>query len=337
MKKNYKLLAFILLPFSSIAQPTVLNAESYILGTTIKRVICDSTGAGPSGASQIWNFMSLNPTGDTMRIQNIAPLTVNPFPNANIAQSFPNDTMYSHLQQTATQTWYWGDLDSSSLNASIYYSNPLLVMGRPFTYMDTASDSFAYTTNYMGLPVTATGAVFIEADAYGTLTLPNGTFNNVLRVKTTRNEADSLTGVGMEYITITSYCWYSDTSHSPLLRIDSIVATGLYNLEFVDVQYLHSQTPTASVGQLPSSSRINLDAHLDNSGLLLNGQLENGRHYEMALFSVNGQKVYETSFAASGAEHRFVPAADLSAGSYILSIRKKGEFASLTTIKLVKQ
>jgi hypothetical protein len=335
MKKRYAFLSFLLLPVLASAQPVMQNAENFLQGTIVKRVICDSVGHDTAGTNMTWNYANLTSTGDSQSIWNIAPLTVNPFPQANICQEFPADSLYAHLEQTLTETRYWGSLDSSSNDGSIYYTNSLRVMKRPFTYGDTLSDSFAYTTNFSGFPVDAVGSVYGEADAWGTLTLPTGTFNNVTRVKMVRNEVDSLIGIGSIYVHITSWIWYGDTARSALLRIDSIEVTGTATLSYTDVQYLYSQTLATSVNELPAASKIRLDAHLDNSGLLLNGELEANRNYEMALFNIAGQKVYDNSFRAAGAQHRF--ATDVPAGSYILTIRRKGEMATLTTLKLVKQ
>ena len=75
----------------------------------------------------------------------------------------------------------------------------------------------------------------IKADGYGTLTLPNGTFNNVLRVKMHQVEWDTLIQFGSitKFETFT-YLWF-DVQHSAAL---------------LKVNYVHSDIQSKSVSYL---------------------------------------------------------------------------------------
>jgi hypothetical protein len=293
--------------------------------------MCDSVWAGPAGANQTWNFSGLTSTGDTSVHVNVPPVTNNPFPLANIAQHNEKDSTYSHLQQTTTATYMWGDIDSSTNGLSIIFSDSRLVIERPFTFGDNAADTFAYTVD----TETGSGVLAMEADAYGTLMLPHDTFNNVLRVKT--ESFDTVAGTVNTIISTTSYSWYADTSRAPLLRIDSFnVIIGFISFTSTDVQYTIPYVQPTSVGKIPVAEKIAVNAHLDNTGLVLNGSLENGKQYELALYSINGQKIFGSNFTANGATQRFAVDNGLASGNYILTIHRKNQLSTLTAIKLNK-
>ncbi len=338
MKKTYKLLAFLILPLSAAAQPTLTTPEFYnTAGTVVKRIICDPIAPGPSGANQIWDFSGLSETGDTLTQIVGQPVPGNPFPSANVSLYNPTDSIYTHYEQTTTETLQWGAVDSTSDPANVIYTDPMLMMRRPLTYGDTATDSFAYYSDFGGIMLNAEGGLSVEADAYGTLYLPYDTFTNTVRLRIHHQEQDSIDGIGNLIFDIVFYVWYSNDHSSALFRVDSLTVSGLANDTFVDVQYLLTEGVVTGIKNVASAKKIDCAVHLDNNALLLTGNLENGKQYEVALFGINGQQVYKSGFVASGSEQRFAIDNDLSSGTYILTIRQKGNIGSFSTIKVVKQ
>lgn len=339
MKKTYKLLAFLILPLSAAAQPTLTTPELYnTAGTLVKRVFCDPVAAGPAGANQTWDFTGLSETGDTLTQLVGQPVPGNPFPSANLSLYSPDDSFYTHYEQTTVETWQWGMIDSSSNQASTIYSDPMLLMRRPLTYGDTATDSFTYTSDFGGgITLAASGGLSVEADAYGTLYLPYDTFTNTVRIRVHHQEQDSIDGIGTLLIDNVFYIWYSNDHSSALLRVDSMVISGLIDDSLVDVQFLASEAVVTSVKNVNVPKRIECNAYLGDNGLLLNGNLENGKQYEVALFGINGQQVYKSGFVATGTEQKLAVDKNLSSGTYILTIRRKGDMNSFNTIKVVKQ
>lgn len=336
MKKYYNVMVALMLPVSAMAQPVITSAENNTIGTVVRRLVCDPVSAGPGGAAQSWNFSNLTPTGDTIVAYNIAPIPGHPFTGANLAQSNVSDSTYSHFEQTSNETILLGMLDSSGNNASITYDDGMLLMRRPFTYADTATDSFSFTTNFSGFPVYAAGGLAINADGYGTLYLPNDTFTNVLRVRIETHEQDSIDGIGNVFIDNVYYVWYSNLHSSPLLRVDSINISGMASLNVVDVQYFLMETPTTGINTLPAQ-RQSFSANLQGNSLLLAGELHRGRNYEVGLFSVDGRKLFGTNFAADESNPRFNIAAEMPGGTYIVTLRKMGDSGSFKAIKIVKQ
>lgn len=337
MKKTYKLLAFLILPLQAIAQPVLNNAAYYSTNTVLRRVVCEPVAPGPSGANQIWDFSQLIATGDTMVGFVMPSIAGNPFPSPDFAIHDPGANTYTHFLQTGTETQQWGIIDSTNPEYSIINTDPILTLRRPLTYGDTATDIYFYSTSNTGFPVLAWGDLSYEADAYGTLYLPNDTFTNTVRVRMVYHQQDSLIGLGNLYYDYAFYVWYSDESVSPVLRVDSISITGVASLQTVDVKYLLKEADLADVEDVLNAGRLRCSAYLSDNGLLVNGSLENGKQYEVGLFGINGQQVYKSHFVASGTEQRFAIDNTLGSGTYIVTIRRKGDMGSFNTIKVVKQ
>lgn len=330
------LFSLLILPFHAFAQPTLNNAENYAIGSTLKYVNCNAVAAGPAGANITWNFGNLTAIGDSTTIWVIAPPTTNnPFPGAEFVLHY-DDSSYIYYDTSLNEINMIGLVDSSIGNfGNMGYSNPMLVMPRPIDYLDNTADSFYNTGVFLGFSFTGAGGVMMEADAYGTLQLPNDTFSNVLRIKTYTEEEDIITGLGTLNTKIASYTWYVDTLAGAILRIDSMKFTGAYNDSSVDVSYYYIDHPT-SVNETKATQKMNVSASFAGNDLLIVANFEAGKQYELNVYSLNGQKVYNSSFAGAAQQQRF-ELGDVSAGTYIVALRKKGDLRSMTAIKVVKQ
>ncbi|MBL7718734.1 MAG: T9SS type A sorting domain-containing protein [Flavipsychrobacter sp.] len=333
MKKQ--LLAALLLPVTALAQPTLSHVENYTIGTTLRFINCDPAAAGPAGANQTWNFGNLSSLNDTATVWVIAPPTTNnPFPGAEFVLQ-DDDSSYLYYDTSATEINMIGLVDSSTSNfGNMGYSNPMLIIPRPFTYMDNAADSFYNQGTFLGFSFTGAGGTMMEADAYGTLQLPHDTFTNVLRIKTYTEEEDMITGLGMLNTRIASYTWYIDSIPGALLRIDSMKFTGAYNDSSVDVQYYYNAQPTG-LGEV-KAHKLQAAAGITGNELVLSASFEQGRQYEAAVYSLNGQKVYSTAFPGASGTQRLTMGSDLAAGTYIITLRRKGDFRSQVVMKVVK-
>lgn len=109
-------------------------------------------------------------------------------------------------------------------------------MKRPITYMDTYTDT--YTTHYTaaGFDFSGTGHCTITADGYGKLILPNGTYNNVLRLRIVETQQDTIIQFGTTVnVTTTIHVWFDGVHTSALLKLDSTHASTFSQTE---VSYL---------------------------------------------------------------------------------------------------
>ena len=332
-----KLLTILLLPLSTLAQPIVQNAEHYTIGTTIKYITCGPIGAGPAGINQVWNFTGLSSIGDTQTNWITAPPTNNAFPTADFVIN-DEDNTHTYVNSTTTESVNLGMLDSTT-GDTVDYVTGQLRMKRPFTYLDTAVDSYSYVSAFGTMPLYAEGNQHFKADGYGTLYLPNDTFLNVTRVRIVFYERDSIETLGNIDINGIMHVWYSDTGAAPLLRVDSLhissTIIGFPTIDTMDVRYLYTEQPTA-IANPSQQVPVLVTGHLASNTLSLTGNFEQGKQYDIAMFGMNGQKVYGNSFTGSNTTQHF-NTGDLSNGVYIITVRKKGDIASTNVIKVVKQ
>jgi hypothetical protein len=128
----------------------------------------------------------------------------------------------------------------------IYYNDPAKLIEYPFAFSDNFTDTYSGSYEMEGMFVKQSGTIEKIADAWGTITTPAGVFENVLRLKTTRNEIDSMWMDDMFlWRTVTlfkDYEWYTSNSRSPVFAITisssalvndtiSYFSTGMTNIE----------------------------------------------------------------------------------------------------------
>jgi len=91
----------------------------------------------------------------------------------------------------------------------------------PFSYGDRFSDPFAGITWYSGRSRNdVTGIYSVEADAYGTLILPDRILGNVLRVKTVRKSLQT-SPCGSTVSNSVKYYWYAPGYRYPVMMTGS--------------------------------------------------------------------------------------------------------------------
>ena len=218
--------AFLLLLLSSSiapAQAPVLQPSDFIpvIGEEFPGHTFDSTTAatfipGPAGPNQTWNHSGVTTEKtDTVRI--ISPT------------STPSTNDYSGSQQCHFHTvdgsyhFYKTDVNAMSLSGLLYtngldipHSNPEDYIRFPMTYNDNYTDSLAATAVFQGVTYHRKGMVEVTADGYGSLVLPGGTYNDVLRVRYLENITDS-SSVGIFVHVREIYVWILPGFHYPIL------------------------------------------------------------------------------------------------------------------------
>ena len=202
MKKIYLVLLFCL-PVFLIKAQTIVKSDLPSAGSTYI-LAGDSTYNGPipiPGANRSWDFSTLkNLEQDTVSYISITstPYEAN-FPNASLANhDIVNQTYAFYISDT---TGFYLDGIISPVGTATYDPNPQMIMHVPFSYSDTSSNlgrSELYTTiadslgNPLNLKIVITINSNFKADGYGTLTLPSGTYTDVLRVRIDEFSSDSV-------------------------------------------------------------------------------------------------------------------------------------------------
>lgn len=307
MKKHYLALLAFAFPFLTNAQPTINNAENYSVGEEIHYQITTTTAPGPSG-HQTWDFSALPDTG---------------VGTVDIVQTDSNGGVIV------------GGIDFMLTSSTSYmisnglanYTPGALYAKRPIAYNDVANNSFVDTT----LAGHGSGTCDLLVDGWGTLKTPAATYTeNVLRVRLAMHQVDSgIINLTTDHV---YYLWYADNHHAPVFRVDSI--TTLLGTQST-TQYLTADFPTAvpSVNYASQNTTVNLSGNK----VTLNASLEPNKSYEMNIFNIAGQKVYQNSFTATGSTQCFALNRDLPAGTYVVSFVKKNGTATPIILKTIKQ
>lgn len=344
MNKFVRILFACLLPFGALAQPVINNAEGYDIGDVISFGNCGGVAAGPAGAAQVWNFAGLAQS-DVVTLQVLATPPSSVYRNADRLEKFSDGVNY-FMRILPGQNYIAGMIDSSFIgnNDSATYLDNVQSVVRPFSYGSVATDNFTLQTfkkDVVG-KVAGTGTIVLTGDGYGSLQLPNGTFNDVLRVKVNEQSSYQLgPGGGTIDQTIHTYKWYNNTSKAPLLRIDSLVGT--YHPKtgpditqsLVKVRYLLSAKNVTSV-PVTDRQNANYSANIQNNQLTLFGSFDHNQAYVVMMYNSIGQKVFSESFTANSKEAKFDIGCEISSGMYVVYLLKGNEIGLGEVIKVVK-
>ncbi len=282
---------------------------------------------GTTGSAQTWNFSGLTPinANDTTKTQYIPRNATMPFPSASAVMKEGND--YTFYQYATDGVYELGSLDSSGTPPdTITYTNTKKVMQHPITYTQMFTDSFALS----GGADSGVGIITDTVESFGTLILPYDTFENIIRMRITEMVDGTVSGIPVSVRRV-SYRWYDKSHQAPLLKLDSVDIGGSKSQE---AYYLLEEDPVliSDVTITPLDIRA---AFAGNNIVLAEGTVS-GNTYELALYNINGQKIYTTHFEG-GARTVFDTGMELSPGLYILTVMDRERHGTAGITKLVKQ
>lgn len=313
------------LPIVSFAQPIVETNEYYHIGDLINQVRCNATSvaAGPGGANVNWDFSTLMPSGGIAKTV-VAANTSSEFITSNLMITLP-DGSKEYMQENNTDSYVDAIADLSGIT-------------RRYTFFDLARRPMTYNTNFIDTyrmvittPSTiGTGIVTQNGDGYGTLKLPTGTYDYVLRIKRTISEMDSVGGSLSGYLNTVTYMWFDTVHSAPLFRIDSASdVTGTA----VTAMYLASTTGVKN----QNNTATPVKGYLDNNKLILTGNFEDNKEYEVILYNIIGVKQLHEQFVGRSNSQQFDVINQLAPGVYIIDVTEKASPESRSIIKIVKQ
>lgn len=198
-----------------------------------------NTTISAGGANQNWNYSSLlNNYPDTFGF--VSPSSTpyaNLFPMSGMAAVDPAGNGYAYYSSNISGLYFNGFTDGT---LTIMYQQPRLIFPTPITYNDSRNDVGRYQldTTYIDTSGNSFNVRIIQrietaslCDGYGSLDLPNATYNNTLRLKITSIQYDSilvdLLGLGIytpfqsSSTTSSSYNWVKAGPNAILMTIDS--------------------------------------------------------------------------------------------------------------------
>lgn len=286
MKNLYFLIIIACCSTSLIAQPVITESITPNIDDqwTITFLETNNFDPGATGANQTWDFSGIDLTNAIdLNIQVLDPaMTLG-------GDNFPNASFVWYLQGFEVYEFYAANSDSISLVGGASINNGEIDFLTIFTNAEDGmhlplnfGDAYTYDSNFdqylFGNFLSSqsrTGNV--EADGYGSITTPNGTYENVLRLKV------SETSFGF---TTTQYAWFD---------VDNFVPVFLY--EFSDdpelEPTLYFSTPNI-VNSLSSitSNHLKWHAWVNQSENSIQIELPSVEHSDLAtlqLFNIEGK------------------------------------------------
>lgn len=287
MKKIYTLLLLSAGIIPAIAQPTLTSSMNFQPGDMFSFTNMDTVGVTPgaSGANVTWNFASLTSgsTGSLIYVDAATTPNASTFPNADVAAVDASSTYqyYSTGSILADEGIYGG-------TTYITYSDPANFLVFPVSYNDTYTDNFSGSGSLGGNPVTRTGTTTTTADAHGTLILPFGTYNNVIRLKTVQSNT-TVTSFGNIIQDITYYQWYDGTYKFPILQI--MYSTSTFMGTTTPANSVLTSTPTTGIKEATNERSFAMYPNPATSSITIN----NGNDVieSVSILSLNGSVALE--------------------------------------------
>ncbi|MEL7531022.1 MAG: T9SS type A sorting domain-containing protein [Bacteroidota bacterium] len=351
MKTFFSLICCLSLTTFVWAQATI-NANTVLnIGESAPvKLGLDYWNPGPAGANQTWDFSALghNQTWDWQFYDPTTTVFADSFPSANMAFALPvanSPESWSYYRFANDSLQYLGSASILSATDStgfyqILEEDPDLELVFPFTYETSVSDQ-AHGVQW----VDAGGMTFEQTrdkittrtvDAYGSLTTPYGTFNNVLRVRTTESIADTLRTIipVASSQEIVRYTWYSADERYVLMHMDSIAVLS-FGLP-VDINHAHmfrAGEITTSLEQDRLAAQLALKAFPNptRERLSLSFELEQPQKVSIRLSNIIGQDLIreDLDYPSIGERRHELDVSMLGPGYYLLSVQTELGVASL--------
>ena len=227
--KKMLLWVFVLVFLGAVAanaQPTLTAANmNAVIGDSYKQQYL-KTGNIPApvtgGSNQTWDYTMVK---DSVGVGDIFTYTAptglpgaTKFPNATIAAYAASSYSYQYYKTTAKDFGYLGSCGKTSLKIT-RFTPQLTALAYPLTFNSIYNDSATLQDDSLPAGYNIIYHITLNADAYGTLKMPKGTYNNVLRVAETYQYDYFFNGTPITSGSTTNYFYYSPGSHSPLLTL----------------------------------------------------------------------------------------------------------------------
>ena len=169
---------------------------------------------GPAGERQNWDFAQISKSNKGCFFEALDPTLSqfrDSFPNATVyficrdtspaGQIVENHTFYRYLESSAlfegTVSLSISDPDFDSIFT--VFTDPQTFLTFPYEYLGTFTDEYSarvttYTQNQQ-FTVQSSGSLTSRVDAFGTLTTPVGTFEDVLRISRSEISNNEVAGI----------------------------------------------------------------------------------------------------------------------------------------------
>lgn len=310
------------------AAQTVITSENVPSAGTnyIRGIDNQPLGIDPGvpGPGQTWDFTSLvadEIIGYAYTTPSATPFPDH-FPGANLALQ-STDTAYSYLYYDPDVYELQGVVVEAEGEEYVFdYIPDMIVMNFPFGYGNQFSQDYFFEWVFAGTGDSVRIKNYItksvEADAFGTVTLPAGTFN-ALRASVTQISKDSTWAqvlgnwmlISTTISTTNYYEWYTDDPAVDIMLVSLTYDESWSNLE--SAEYFRD----SFVGIEPAAgiTAISVYPNPANEKIYLEGERLSGG--TLQIFNMTGEKVREQKLV-SGKEE--IDIHQLGAGTYLYRV-----------------
>jgi len=203
MRSSFLLPALLTLT-TAFAQPTVDQSCAPTAGSSYTFVLADMLNLSGQGAGQVWDasgaFITGNDVVDFVALgSSVAGAS---FPTADVVQTSAGNETFIDV---ASDGLYVIGSYNPNLPITSVYTNVYKYLQFPCTLGTTWTDTYGGSFTFSGITYVQTGSGTYEATGYGSLQLPWGTLDNVLRIDGTETYTESGNGNSYVFTSIFSY------------------------------------------------------------------------------------------------------------------------------------
>lgn len=332
MKKHLLSMLFASVAATAMAQPTLITATNNpVIGDSFYGYMTDSSHVdiGSAGASVTWDMSAIvkNDSDTTTYMACSATPNCSLFPGSNIVMYNAGDYAYGISGTSGIEM-----IGAYAMGTDMHMTNNMTYTKFPLSMSTSFNDTFETTVSILGMTLYITSNSTNTVDAFGTLMLPTGTFNNVLRVHSVVVEKDSSNILGTPDVSLSqteTYSWYVTGFHSPLLTVNLDTA-GASSPYVTDAKY-YAPATSLSVANTALQNGMNVypnpasnDVHITLGAA--------GTERTLYVADMTGKAVYTQIVKANnnGGSDVVVPVSNLANGLYVVRVIGDG---SVTTAK----
>lgn len=339
MKKLYTISLALLSAIAVLAQPTITEVNMPQLGDMPTRGICSDipnalTLNAETGANYSWNFSGLTEisTATFDFIEAADSYWPGDFTGSTHCGIAPDEDAYTFysISNAALETDGYRVIVAPGDTVEQDYTDSEIILDLPATYNSSGTDNFSGPGFAASTNITASGTLSYTCDGYGTLQLPNGTYQNVLRYHADRSETLSVSGFPAGTVAKEQWIWVSADYRFWLLLMENIsdpingasstvwyqktpIAVNPTGIADVSEEgFSVYPNPVAANGTLQLSSALNVDESVQ-------------------LFDTQGRMVKNMNEATSA-----VSLDGVNAGIYVMKVLN-GNGQAISTQKLIVQ
>lgn len=224
------LILFLLCCKLSYSQFILNSSFNPVTGDTLKSKSVDTMGIypGPGGENQTWNFSNAVILSELSTEIYLVPSSTpyySQFPNSNAASINSNaPPVYHYYMNVDSGSYVLGYVQSPAV---LEYYDPLPRMLYPISYSTQLSKTYYGVSTWGNTTRHFSGTRSFTGDGYGTIILPIGTFNNVVRIEIVDEVYDTTFSggivIGTSHEIVTYHQWYRPGYKFPVFSIVEVV------------------------------------------------------------------------------------------------------------------